>query len=81
MKGTPAFPQCGFSQQVVRILHAYGELRFCCRRLELKPRALVTGVEFHGVNVLENNAIRQGIKEFRSVAPATLVEVFSSAQQ
>ena len=24
MKGTPAAPQCGFSQQVVRILHATG---------------------------------------------------------
>ena len=24
MKGTPAMPQCGFSQQVVRILHATG---------------------------------------------------------
>jgi len=24
MKGTPAMPQCGFSQQVVRILHASG---------------------------------------------------------
>jgi glutaredoxin-related protein len=25
MKGTPSAPQCGFSQQVVRILHATGE--------------------------------------------------------
>jgi monothiol glutaredoxin len=24
MKGTPSAPQCGFSQQVVRILHATG---------------------------------------------------------
>lgn len=25
MKGTPAQPQCGFSKQVVSILHAQGE--------------------------------------------------------
>ena len=45
MKGTPARPQCGFSQQVCRILHA-------------------TGVEFASVNVLEDDGIREGIKEF-----------------
>ena len=45
MKGTPARPQCGFSQQVCRILHA-------------------TGVEFASVNVLEDDALREGIKEF-----------------
>ena len=45
MKGTPAQPQCGFSQQVCRILHA-------------------TGVEFSSVNVLEDEALREGIKEF-----------------
>ena len=45
MKGTPAQPQCGFSQQVCRILHA-------------------TGVEFSSVNVLEDGALREGIKEF-----------------
>lgn len=45
MKGTPDFPQCGFSSMVVNIL----------RSLELK---------FKGVNVLENEALRQGIKDF-----------------
>ncbi|KAJ8608768.1 hypothetical protein CTAYLR_007817 [Chrysophaeum taylorii] len=45
MKGTPAAPMCGFSQQVVRILHA-------------------TGVEFSSVNVLEDDSIREGIKQY-----------------
>ncbi|MFG1295946.1 MULTISPECIES: Grx4 family monothiol glutaredoxin [Xanthobacter] len=45
MKGTPQFPQCGFSGQVVQILDH-------------------VGVPFKGVNVLENDAIRQGIKDY-----------------
>lgn len=45
MKGTPSFPQCGFSARAVAIL----------RELEM---------DFHSVNVLENNEIRQGIKEY-----------------
>ena len=45
MKGTPVFPQCGFSGQVVQILSHLG-------------------VAFKGINVLENDELRQGIKEF-----------------
>lgn len=45
MKGSPAFPQCGFSAAVVQVLSQLG-------------------VKFKGVNVLENDEIRQGIKEF-----------------
>ena len=45
MKGTPQFPQCGFSSQVVQILH-YLE------------------VPFESVNVLADEEIRNGIKEF-----------------
>ncbi len=45
MKGTPAFPQCGFSGQVVQILD-------------------YLGAPIHGVNVLEDEEIRQGVKEF-----------------
>jgi len=45
MKGTPNFPQCGFSGQVVQILD-------------------YLGVEYGAVNVLEDDGIRQGIKEF-----------------
>ncbi len=45
MKGTPMFPQCGFSARVVQILrHA--------------------GVTFNSVNVLEEDEIREGIKQF-----------------
>ena len=45
MKGTPVFPQCGFSGQVVQILSHIG-------------------AQFKGVNVLEDDALREGIKTF-----------------
>ena len=45
MKGTPLFPQCGFSSTVVQIL-TYLE------------------VPFTTTNVLENENVREGIKEF-----------------
>lgn len=45
MKGTPQFPQCGFSSQVVQIL---GHI----------------GIPFVGVNVLEDDEVREGIKQF-----------------
>ena len=45
MKGTPQFPMCGFSGQVVQILN-------------------YVGVPFKGVNVLEDQEIREGIKAY-----------------
>jgi monothiol glutaredoxin len=45
MKGTPVFPQCGFSAAVVQVLTHLG-------------------VKFKGIDVLQDPAIRQGIKEF-----------------
>lgn len=45
MKGTPVFPQCGFSAAVVGVLSHLG-------------------VKFKGVNVLEDDAVREGIKEY-----------------
>lgn len=45
MKGTPIFPQCGFSAAVVQALS-------------------YMNVDFKGINVLEDNAIREGIKVF-----------------
>lgn len=45
MKGTPDFPQCGFSGQVTQILN-------------------YLGVEFKGVNVLADDELRQGIKDY-----------------
>jgi monothiol glutaredoxin len=44
-KGTPIFPQCGFSAVVVQVLSHLG-------------------VEFKGVDVLGDPALRQGIKAF-----------------
>ncbi|MCX2722127.1 Grx4 family monothiol glutaredoxin [Roseibium salinum] len=45
MKGTPSFPQCGFSGQVVQILD-------------------YVGAPYKGINVLEDDELRQGIKDF-----------------
>src|SRR5215471_18350248 len=45
MKGTPTFPQCGFSSQVVQILD-------------------YLGIDYKGINVLENMEVRQGVKEY-----------------
>lgn len=45
MKGTPVFPQCGFSSVVARVLD----------HLQ---------VDFHSVNVLEDQNIREGIKAY-----------------
>jgi monothiol glutaredoxin len=45
MKGTPQFPMCGFSGQVVQILDHLG-------------------VSYKGLNVLENDELRNGIKAF-----------------
>ncbi|HAE02840.1 MAG TPA: Grx4 family monothiol glutaredoxin [Rhodospirillaceae bacterium] len=47
MKGTPVFPQCGFSAAVVQVLNHLN-------------------VPFKGVNVLDDMAIREGIKEYSS---------------
>ena len=46
MKGTPQFPQCGFSATATEILKRCG----------------VT--EFASFNILQDEALRQGIKEF-----------------
>lgn len=45
MKGTPQFPMCGFSGQVVQILD-------------------YLGVPYKGINVLDDGAIREGIKAY-----------------
>jgi len=45
MKGTPQFPQCGFSAVTVQILNHLG-------------------VKFAAVNVLEDQDVREGIKQF-----------------
>jgi monothiol glutaredoxin len=47
MKGSPVFPQCGFSAAVVQILTHLG-------------------VKFKGIDVLQDPAIRQGIKDYSS---------------
>lgn len=45
MKGTPLFPQCGFSSRAIAILDHLG-------------------VEYASVDVLQDQEIRQGIKEY-----------------
>ena len=46
MKGTPQFPQCGFSAGAAQILKQCGV------------------ADFFSVNVLENQDIREGIKQY-----------------
>lgn len=48
MKGNASFPMCGFSGRAIQILKACG----------VEPRAVTT------VNVLEDDAVRQGIKDY-----------------
>ncbi|MGF1605804.1 MAG: Grx4 family monothiol glutaredoxin [Rhodothalassiaceae bacterium] len=45
MKGTPTFPQCGFSAAVVEVLDR-------------------VGVPYKSVDVLQDPAVRQGVKDF-----------------
>lgn len=45
MKGSPLFPQCGFSSRAIAILDHLG-------------------VQYESVDVLQDQGIRQGIKEF-----------------
>jgi monothiol glutaredoxin len=45
MKGTPQFPMCGFSGQVIQILDHLG-------------------VAYKGLNVLESDELREGIKSY-----------------
>lgn len=45
MKGTPVFPQCGFSAAVVQVLTHMG-------------------IKFKSLNVLEDPAVRDGIKAY-----------------
>lgn len=45
MKGSPEFPQCGFSARAAQILN-------------------MLGAEYQSVNVLEDQDIRQAIKEY-----------------
>jgi len=45
MKGTPDFPQCGFSNRVVQVLS-------------------YLGVDYSSANVLEDQALREGIKAY-----------------
>ncbi len=48
MKGSASFPMCGFSGRAIQVLKACG----------VDPRSIKT------VNVLEDDAIRQGIKDY-----------------
>ena len=45
MKGSPLFPQCGFSSRAIAILEH-------------------VGVEFESVDVLQDQEVRQGIKQY-----------------
>ena len=61
MKGNASFPMCGFSGRAIQILKASG----------VEADAVTT------VNVLEDEAIRQGIKDY-SNWPTTLQQLVRS---
>ena len=50
MKGTPLFPQCGFSSRAIAILNHCG--------------IDTEGAKFHSVDVLQDPQLRAGIKSF-----------------
>jgi monothiol glutaredoxin len=52
MKGTPETPQCGFSRATIQILGLQG----------------VDPTKFTAFNVLEDEALRQGLSEMRTMA-------------
>ncbi len=52
MKGTPVFPQCGFSAKAV------GILKECLKTTKLSTDNVLY------VNVLEDDSIREGIKQY-----------------
>ena len=60
MKGTPQFPQCGFSANAVAILRACGV------------------EQFFSVNVLENQDIREGVKQYANWP--TMREMYQSGE-
>ena len=62
MKGSASFPMCGFSGRAIQIIKACG----------VDPKTVKT------VNVLEDQEIRQGIKEFSNWP--TIPQVFVNGQ-
>jgi len=62
MKGSPDFPQCGFSAQTVNVLRACG----------------VTDEDLAAFDVLSDEVVRQGIKEFTNWP--TIPQVFVKGQ-
>ena len=56
MKGTPQFPMCGFSGQVVQILDHIG-------------------VSYKGLNVLESDDLREGIKSYSNWPTLSLIHI------
>lgn len=73
LQGHPEQPMCGFSARVVALLKAYGVLfpmpKWCYKAF-LKACWHVglchTDVQFSSRNVLDDNDLREGIKEFSS---------------
>jgi len=53
MKGTPQLPMCGFSRAAIQVLDLHG----------------VTADKLRTYNVLEDEELRSGIKEFSYVLP------------
>ena len=78
VQGVPEAPQCGFSNQVCRILDAYGAhrllacnyymhiLQLHCKSMQYYMLCMSAGVDYGSRNVLADPDLRSGIKEFSS---------------
>ena len=74
MKGTPTAPQCGFSNIVCRVLDSHGPAAHAMLALSSAHRVgALAGVKYASRNVLQDAALREGIKTFTYVRVAARV--------
>jgi glutaredoxin-related protein len=79
-EGTPQQPMCGYSNAVVQALNHYGATSWhfaglpCeIRRLSTRKSACVpTGAHFKSFNVLSDDEVREGVKDYSYASSRTL---------
>ena len=63
MKGTPVFPQCGFSAAMIQVLSELG-VKFKSFDVQVAQILNHLGVDFKDINVLEDMSVRDGVKAY-----------------
>ena len=84
-EGTPQQPMCGYSNAVVQALNHYGAtswhfavrprggLQCEIRRFSIRKSACVpTGAHFKSFNVLSDDEVREGVKDYSYASSRTL---------